>query len=217
LNLDLLELIVFALEQHGIEVAAIDYKKADIKLARQYVKEETIEALMAADIFHFFLDRLRTYFLDAGIRADVFEAVKELQPIRPLDFERRVQAVNAFLKLDDAKSLAAANKRIANILRKAGETVDAEPREDLLEAGTEKTLYKELKKMDAKVQPLLEKGDYAKALKTLASLRGAVDKFFDDVMVMTDDAGLRKNRLALLSKLSGLFMHTADLSAIQVD
>ncbi|HEV7165463.1 MAG TPA: glycine--tRNA ligase subunit beta [Gammaproteobacteria bacterium] len=174
------------------------------------------EALVK-DIYEFLLERLRAYYLEAGIRADVFEAVRARNPGKPLDFQRRVQAVNAFLALPEAASLAAANKRIANILRQAGGQVSQDPRTELFQDAEEHTLHDKIQELYNTVLALIHKDDYRGALKHLAALRGPVDAFFDKVLVMAEDPAVRANRLALLSSLSALFLRIADLSLIQVD
>ena len=174
------------------------------------------EALIK-EIYEFLLERLRAYYLEAGIRADVFEAVRARNPGKPLDFQRRVQAVNAFLALPEAASLAAANKRIANILRQAGGKVSEDAQPALFCDPEERVLHEKILQLKDDVLPLVQHGDYSGALKRLASLRGPVDAFFDKVLVMAEEPELRANRIALLSSLSALFLHTADLALIQVD
>ena len=187
-----------------------------IALAAQPVQGKTAEPLVT-EVYEFLLERLRAYYLEQGIRADVFEAVRSKQPHRPLDFQRRVQAVNAFLDLPEAAALAAANKRIANILRQAGAKPGLPARADLLKAPAEQTLFARIEALRAEVETLIARGAYGEALKKLAALRGPVDAFFDQVMVMDPDPAVKSNRLALLGSLSALFLHTADLSLIQVD
>lgn len=185
-------------------------------LDRQPGKGQNRGAL-ALEIYAFLLERLRAYYLETGIRADVFEAVRAKNPARPLDFDARVQAVNAFLSLPEAASLAAANKRISNILRQAGGTKAAAPDPAAFETPDERTLHAAVTAATAALAPLIQDRDYTRALTRLAQLRTPVDAFFDKVMVMTEDRRLRDNRLALLSQLQNLFMHTADLSLLQTD
>lgn len=170
-----------------------------------------------AEIYEFLLERLKAYYLDSGIRPDVFEAVKAKQPRRPVDFQRRVQAVNEFLKLPEASALAAANKRIANILRQAGGAPKADVDMALLKLPEETALQGRIGELKREVEALAQAGDYTAALKLLAALRAPVDAFFDKVMVMDLDAAVKDNRLALLASLSALFLQSADLSLIQVD
>lgn len=176
-------------------------------------------AALEAEVFAFFMERLRAYYLEAGIRADVFEAVLAKSPAQPLDFDQRVQAVNGFLALPEAAALAAANKRIGNILRQARLDIDApgEPDAALFTEAAERELHAAITRLAREVKPQLAQRDYAAALKRLASLRAPVDAFFDKVMVMVEDAKIRSNRLALLASLGRLFLHTADLSQIQIE
>ncbi len=169
------------------------------------------------EIYEFLLERLKAYYLETGIRADVFEAVKAKQPRRPLDFQLRVQAVNEFLKLSEATALAAANKRIANILRQAGGPPAAEAKAELFKSPAEQVLHEQIARLRGEVDRLAQAGDYTAALKKLAALRAPVDAFFDQVMVMDPDAAIKTNRLALLASLSALFLQTADLALIQVE
>ncbi len=165
-------------------------------------------------VFEFMLDRMRAYAQDRGIRHDVFDAVLATRPLRPLDFERRAQAVNAFLALPQAEALAAANKRISNILKKLdGELPDAIDNALLLEPA-ERELAARVQQLEAELAPLFAAGDYTAALSKLAHLREAVDAFFDKVMVMADDARLRDNRLALLNRMRALFLKVADISLL---
>ncbi len=166
------------------------------------------------DTFKYIMERLPAYYKDQGIDAETVEAVASLRPTHPLDFDHRVKAVAAFKALPEAESLAAANKRISNILKKVdgniAETVD----ESLLEEQAEKALYQSVKAQQEKVAPLFSSGDYSSALTSLAGLRDDVDNFFDGVMVMADDEKLKNNRLALLNQLRNLFLNIADLSRL---
>ena len=167
------------------------------------------------EVFEFMLERLRAYYLDREVLADVFDAVSALKPSRPLDFDKRIQAVSAFRSLPEAESLSAANKRVGNILKKAAAGGDtAVVNAGLFEVQAEETLYNELESLKRKTEPLFHAGDYETALCDLSVLRKPVDDFFDSVMVMTDNLSVRKNRLALLSSMSALFMRAADLSRL---
>jgi glycyl-tRNA synthetase beta chain len=168
------------------------------------------------NLYEFIVDRMRGYFSDQDSRfsADVFEAVRVRRPSSLLDFAERLAAVASFLQLDAASSLAAANKRTANILRQAefadGTALDA----TLFEEEAETKLFIALQTARKHVAPLIEKRAYTDALQQLAALRAPVDEFFDDVMVMTDDEAIRNNRLALLSELRSLFLDIADISRL---
>jgi glycyl-tRNA synthetase beta chain len=168
-----------------------------------------------ATVFEFVMDRLRGYYVDQGVRPDTFEAVLDCRPSRPLDFDRRVRAVNAFRQLPEAASLAAANKRIRNILKKVETVLPFAVQPDLLVEDAEQTLAGRLVELSSEVVPLMEAGLYGEALNRLASLREPVDAFFDRVLVMAGDPALRDNRLALLNELGSLFLRVADFSRLQ--
>ena len=175
-----------------------------------------IHAEHAVDtVFEFVMERLRGYYLDQGIRADTFEAVLDCRPTRPLDFDHRVRAVNTFRELPEATSLAAANKRIRNILRKVDTVLPFEVRPDLLIEDAEQALAGRLVELSSEVIPLMEAGLYSESLNRLARLREPVDAFFDQVLVMAEDAAMRDNRIALLNELSSLFLRVADFSRLQ--
>ncbi len=173
---------------------------------------------IAGDLYVFITDRLRRYFLDrdAGLRAETFDAVMVRQPSSLLDFDRRLAAVQTFTHLEQAESLAAANKRIANILRKAGAADDLRIAKKLLQEDAEIALFSALESAQQKVGPLLAIRAYADVLNELADLRDPVDRFFDEVMVMADDASVRDNRLALLGELRALFLNVADISRLSI-
>lgn len=174
----------------------------------------TLAADTATDVLAFMLERLRAYYLDAGHGPDVFEAVLARRPTRPLDFHQRMQAVSAFKALPAAASLSAANKRIANILRKAGESDAGVPPAPLQEAA-EQALAAAVGEADTALARALAAGDYAGALEQLAGLRAPVDRFFDDIMVMCEDPSLRASRLGLLQRLHGQFLQIADIALLQ--
>jgi glycyl-tRNA synthetase beta chain len=173
---------------------------------------------LAAELYSFITDRLRRYFLDrdAGLRTETFDAVMVRQPTSLLDFDRRLAAVQTFARLEQAESLAAANKRIANILRKAGNPEGLEVKPKLLELDGERALHNALQNSREKVAPMLEQRRYAEILNELAGLRDSVDRFFDEVMVMADDEAVKNNRLALLGELRALFLDVADISRLSI-
>lgn len=162
----------------------------------------------------YILERLRAYYQEQGINAELVEAVAALKPTQPLDFDQRLKAVVSFRQLAASESLAAANKRISNILKKVETTIPTEVNLSLLKEGAEQALAESLQAQQAKVLPLFAAGDYEQALLSLAHLREPVDTFFNDVMVNTEDEALRNNRLALLNQLRGLFLRVADLSVL---
>ncbi|MEZ5541170.1 MAG: glycine--tRNA ligase subunit beta [Pseudomonadota bacterium] len=166
-------------------------------------------------LFTFMMERLRSWYTDSGCDTLVFDAVLARQPVRPLDFDFRIQAVRAFQQLPEAASLAAANKRIRNILRKSATVVPDAHRAELLQEPAEQALAVALEERATVVKPLFAARDYTRALCELAALQVPVDRFFDSVMVMSDDTALRDNRLALLHSLSELFLQVADISLLQ--
>ncbi len=167
------------------------------------------------DVFKFLMERLRRYYLDEGVSNDTFESVLAINASKPLDFHHRLFAVTEFRKLAEADSLAAANKRISNILKKSDFNNKLKVKESLLSEAPEVLLAKALKEYQKKVAPMINERDYKSALTELAGLRESVDDFFDNVMVMCDDDNIKNNRLALLSDLNSLFLETADISKLQ--
>ncbi|MHB8534753.1 MAG: glycine--tRNA ligase subunit beta [Sulfuricaulis sp.] len=169
-----------------------------------------------ADTVHLFmLERLKPYLREKGFEPDEIDAVVSLNPKRMDQVLPRMKALKQFRALPEAPALAAANKRIRNILRQAGGTpADKVDTGRLIEAA-ERKLAEAVQALDGQVAPLLKSGNYTEALRRLAGLRPAVDEFFDKVMVMAEDASLRGNRLALLNRLSKLFLNVADISRLQ--
>ncbi|NJD32497.1 MAG: glycine--tRNA ligase subunit beta [Gammaproteobacteria bacterium] len=172
----------------------------------------------AREIYDYIFERLRAYYLEGdaefSITTEMFDAVLATRPVSPLDFDSRLRALAGFLRLPDSQSLAAANKRIANILRKAAEPVRESVDDDLLRDPAEQILAEQIDAVGRLVEPMFAARQYTEALQKLAVLRKAVDDFFDSVMVMAEDPALRANRLALLRRLQSLFMHAADLSRL---
>ena len=166
------------------------------------------------ELLEFLLDRLKGLYLEQGVGAEVFEAVAEVRPTQPADFDRRVRAVIEFRALPEAEALAAANKRIRNLLRKAEDVVPDRVDGSRLTVPAELGLNEALQSKESEVGPLLAAGDYTEALRRLAGLRESIDRFFDDVMVMVDDAAIRTNRLALLGSLYRLFRRVADVGQL---
>jgi glycyl-tRNA synthetase beta chain len=180
------------------------------------VWETTPKAETKATLTEYMLDRFSAWYKDQGIATEVFQAVRALGVTNALDINDRVQAVNLFSGMNEAQALAAANKRVSNILAKnGGESVSAEINPALLTEDAEKTLAQQVAAKQTEVQPLLADAKYKEALSSLADLRDAVDAFFDNVMVMADDEAVKNNRLALLKQLQGLFIAIADISLLQ--
>lgn len=193
LDLDLGEAIAFAVGQYGDKVKA--------------------EGL-AAQVQDFIFDRLRARYEDEGVDVAVYQAVRALTPTAPLDFDQRVQAVQAFRQLPEAEALAAANKRVSNILAKAEGEVPQSVNAGLLNEAAEKALGSAVAAAEGEVAPLARARDYRAALARLAALRAPVDAFFEEVLVNADDSAVRANRYALLAKLRGLFLGVADISLL---
>ena len=193
LDLDLVQAVAFAVAQYGDKV------KADG---------------LAAQVLDFIFDRLRARYEDEGVEVAVYQAVRALAPSSPLDFDQRVQAVQAFRQLSEAAALAAANKRVSNLLAKAEGQVPATLNAALLEAGAEQALADAVAAAAEAVAPLAAARDYRAVLARLAALREPVDAFFEAVLVNADDAAVRANRYALLAQLRGLFLGVADISLL---
>ena len=168
-----------------------------------------------ATLTEYLLDRFSAWYQDENIPTGVFQSVRALGITNALDINRRVQAVHQFNQLDAAEALAAANKRVSNILAKnGGDKVEASVNAALLQQAEEKTLAQEVAAKQQTLEPLMANSDYSAALNELAGLRTAVDAFFDNVMVMADDEAVKNNRLALLKQLQGLFIGIADISVL---
>jgi glycyl-tRNA synthetase beta chain len=193
--------------------------KATIRAAAEMQPAGRVTADELCDsLYTFIADRLRRYFLDrdTGLATETFDAVLARQPASLVDFDQRLGAVQAFTGLEPASSLAAANKRIANILRQAGDYGDSKIRAKLLEEPAEQALWAALRDAREAVEPMVAAREYTAALTRLAQLRAPVDQFFDDVMVMTDDEATKNNRLALLGELRALFLDVADISRLSI-
>ncbi|MBZ5487408.1 glycine--tRNA ligase subunit beta [Halomonas aquamarina] len=193
LDLDLRELLEVAAEQHqGLPNA-----------------EGLVE-----DVLTYMLDRFRAWGQEEGISAEMYLAVRARPVTRPLDFARRLRAVKAFAQREEAAALAAANKRVSNILSKQDHDGSTEVDQHLLQEEAERKLFDAVSKRKTDVAPLFAAGNYQQALDALATLREPVDAFFDQVMVMADDEAIRRNRLALLASLQALFLEVADISLL---
>lgn len=209
-GLGLMRIIV----ERELDLDLAEFVRAALQL--QPAQPRDSQALVR-EIYDFLMDRLRAYFLEVGIRTDVYAAVRACNPGKPLEFQRRIQALNAFLTLPEAASLAAANKRIGNILRQAGQAESPRVRDALLREPAELALHGKLAKLGEDARGLAHQGDYGSALKKLAALREPVDSFFDRVLVMDPDPALRNNRLALLQHIRDAFLRIADLSLLQME
>lgn len=194
LNLDLRELLELAAAQHQ-----------ELPYAENLVDE----------VLGYMLDRFRAWGQDEGITAESYLAVRARPVTRPLDFARRLRAVQAFAGREEAAVLAAANKRVSNILAKQEGDVGHQVDPNLLHETAEQDLHDAVSDQRERVMPLFAEGRYAEALDTLAALREPVDAFFDKVMVMAEDPVIRANRLALLANLRALFLEVADIAQLQ--
>lgn len=194
LDLDLAQLLRRAAEGHGDNIADTE---ATVTTALDYM-----------------LERFRAWYEEAGIPHEVFQAVKAKQLSVPLDIDIRVHAVNRFRQLPEAQALAAANKRVSNILAKQGHNAALQLDPTILRETAEETLANAVITKRGNATPLLTNAQYAEVLESLAELREPVDRFFDEVMVMAEDPALRANRLALLHQLRQLFLEVADISLL---
>jgi glycyl-tRNA synthetase beta chain len=213
----------------GLRRAALGLLRTSIEqrldLDLQILIERALAALpfaapadCAREVYDYVIERLRAYYVEGGagfeVTPEMFDAVLATRPASPLDFDARLRALVEFLQLPEAQALAAANKRIANILRKVTEPVGECVDSGRLMDPAEQILGEQVEAIARQVEPKFAARDYTGALKSLAVLRNAVDAFFDSVMVMADDPALRANRIALLKRMQGLFMRVADLSRL---
>ncbi|MBT9239235.1 glycine--tRNA ligase subunit beta [Pseudomonas inefficax] len=193
LDLDLTGAVEFAVKQFGTKVKAVG---------------------LAEQVLEFIFDRLRARYEDEGIDVATYLSVRALQPGSALDFDQRVQAVQAFRKLPEAEALAAVNKRVSNLLSKAEGAIADHVEPKYFDNANEFSLYSAIQQADQAVQPMAAARQYSESLARLAALRDPVDAFFEAVMVNAEDAKVRANRYALLSRLRGLFLGVADISLL---
>ena len=193
LDLDIVELAEIAKAQYGS------------KLTNDNVVQDVVEFLFA---------RFRAAYQANGFSVELIQSVLDRRPTKPVDFEKRIQAVAKFHKLPEAAPIAAANKRISNILAKVKGEINSDVDSSLLQEDAEKVLADTLTSLEEKLSPLFAQGDYEAALFELASLQTPVDAFFDNVMVMAEDEAVKQNRLAILNRLRNLFLQVADVSVL---
>ncbi|AIZ34912.1 glycine--tRNA ligase subunit beta [Pseudomonas parafulva] len=193
LDLDLTAAVEFAVKQYGAKVKA---------------------AGLAEQVLEFIFDRLRARYEDEGVDVATYLSVRALKPSSALDFDQRVQAVQAFRKLPEADALAAVNKRVSNLLSKAEGAIAEQVEPKYFDNANEFSLYSAIQQADQAVQPMAAARQYRESLARLAALRDPVDAFFEAVMVNAEDAKVRANRYALLSRLRGLFLGVADISLL---
>ncbi|EPZ7321022.1 glycine--tRNA ligase subunit beta [Vibrio mimicus] len=199
------------LVEYGYQLDLVDL----IAKAKSLFGNRLTNTNVEQEVIEFMLGRFPTWYQDAGFSIDIIQAVLARNPTKPADFDQRVKAVSHFRALEEAEALAAANKRVGNILAKydgeLGEEIDLA----LLQEDAEKALAEAVEIMAEALEPAFATGNYQEALSKLAGLRAPVDAFFDNVMVMADDEALKKNRLTLLNKLRNLFLQIADISLLQ--
>ncbi len=206
-SLGVLRIIV----EYGYNLDLVDL----IAKAKSLFADKLTNAAVETEVLEFMLGRFRAWYQDEGFSVDVIQAVLARHPTKPADFDQRVKAVSAFRELDAAESLAAANKRVGNILAKFDGTLAEEIDLALLAEDAETALAEKVEVLAEALEPAFATGNYQQALTQLAELREPVDAFFDNVMVMADDEALKKNRLTLLNKLRNLFLEIADISVLQ--
>ncbi|WP_413736320.1 glycine--tRNA ligase subunit beta [Sodalis sp. RH21] len=192
----------------------LDLQTLAAQAARLY-GEKLTNARVVDDVVEFMLGRFRAWYQEEGHSVDTIQAVLARRPTRPADFDARVKAVSYFRTLDAAAALAAANKRVSNILAKASDTLNDDVQASKLRESAEIQLATHLTVLRDILQPLFAAGRYQEALVELAALREPVDAFFDQVMVMAEDPEVRVNRLTLLDQLQKLFLRVADISLLQ--
>ncbi|MEQ1965660.1 glycine--tRNA ligase subunit beta [Xenorhabdus nematophila] len=212
----------FALRRAALGVLRIIVEKK-LPLDLQTLAEEAVRLYgdkltnekAVDDVVEFMLGRFRAWYQELGYSVDTIQAVLARRPTQPADFDARMKAVTHFRTLDEAVSLAAANKRVSNILAKSEEKLNDSVQASVLKAAEEIQLATHLVVLKEKLTPLFAESNYQDALVELASLREVVDAFFDNVMVMDEDSQVRINRLTLLSELRDLFLRVADISLLQ--
>ncbi|HGM5419325.1 TPA: glycine--tRNA ligase subunit beta [Serratia liquefaciens] len=212
----------FALRRAALGVLRIIVEK-NLPLDLQTLTEEAVRlygskltnAKVVDEVVEFMLGRFRAWYQEEGHAVDTIQAVLARRPTKPADFDARVKAVTHFRTLEAATTLAAANKRVSNILAKSTDRLNDRVHASVLKEAAEIQLATHLVVLRDKLEPFFAEGRYQDALVELAELREPVDAFFDNVMVMADDEAVRVNRLTLLSKLRELFLQVADISVLQ--
>ncbi|QPL53629.1 glycine--tRNA ligase subunit beta [Vibrio navarrensis] len=211
-SLGVLRIIV----EYGYNLDLVDLvAKAKSLFAQEDGTSRLTNENVEQDVIEFMLGRFRAWYQDEGFSVDIIQAVLARRPTKPADFDQRVKAVSHFRELDAAESLAAANKRVGNILAKFEGELPTEIELSLLQEDAEKALAENVEVLTEALEPAFATGNYQQALSQLAALREPVDAFFDNVMVMADDEALKKNRLTLLNNLRNLFLQIADISLLQ--
>jgi glycyl-tRNA synthetase beta chain len=212
----------FALRRAALGVLRIIVEK-NLPLDLQTLTEEAVRLYgdklinqkVVDEVIDFMLGRFRAWYQEEGHSVDTIQAVLARRPTKPADFDARMKAVSHFRTLESSSALAAANKRVSNILAKSDETLNDHVHASVLKEAEEIRLATNLVVLRDKLEPFFAEGRYQEALEELANLREPVDAFFDKVMVNAEDKDLRINRLTLLSKLRELFLKVADISLLQ--
>ena len=212
----------FALRRAALGVLRIIVEK-NLPLDLQTLTEEAVRLYgekltnqkVVDEVIDFMLGRFRAWYQEEGHSVDTIQAVLARRPTKPADFDARMKAVSHFRTLESSSALAAANKRVSNILAKSDETLNDHVHASVLKEAEEIRLATNLVVLRDKLEPFFAEGRYQEALEELANLREPVDAFFDKVMVNAEDKDLRINRLTLLSKLRELFLQVADISLLQ--
>lgn len=212
----------FALRRAALGVLRIIVEK-NLQLDLQRLTKEAVglygdkltNGNVVNDVIDFMLGRFRAWYQDQGYAVDTIQAVLARRPTQPADFDARMKAVSYFRTLPEAAALAAANKRVSNILAKSTETLNGDVQVSVLKEAAEIKLAANLMVLRDKLQPAFAEGRYQDALIELAALREPVDEFFENVMVNAEEAAVRINRLTLLAKLRELFLQIADISLLQ--
>jgi glycyl-tRNA synthetase beta chain len=215
-----------ALEKAVLLVPAQSLKDYVAKLAKEMVPDSSFLAPMVsalnapavAELYHFILERLRAYYADSGIGVDLFDAVASRKPTDLLDFDLRLKALLEFKKLPECAALIAANKRIANIMKKSDQPLIVGQQEQIdpskFEHDAEKSLFSSLQSARAKAEPDFAQAQYVRGLTTLAELQKPIDAFFEGVMVNAENLDVRRNRMNLLNATSQLFLHVGDIAQL---
>ena len=211
----------FALRRAAIGVIRIIIEKQlDLDLAEliqnsiQLFGDKLVNENTADNVFDFIMGRFRSFYQEQGIAIDVIQAVLAKKPSAPLDFDKRIKAVTFFGELAEAETLAAANKRVGNILAKFDGQLYDNFKAELASEQAEKDLAEVFQSINLKVEPLMKDKNYQAALSELAQLKTPIDTFFDNVMVMSDDEAIKINRLTLLNEMRNSFFAIADISLL---
>lgn len=203
--------IIRILIEKSFDIDLLELINASVDLYRGQLETENVQP----QLLEFITSRYRAHYKDQGIQTPIIIAVENKKPTSPLDFHKRVLAVDEFNQLPEAAALSAANKRVKNILNKQDQRpINPAINKELLIEDGEIKLAELLQQKKTQVSPLFQNGEYSQALTALSEMRDSIDQFFDGVMVNVDDDALRNNRLALLANLHDLFSQVADISVL---